>query len=393
MSDSDSDDFFLNQNVSEDEDLLETAENVETSVNSIQTLPSSKNDKKRSLEDDFTQRNKYEPPPRKLTKQQGLSLSSNNNEIGDASDLSSDNPANSESDDFADSFQQEGRPANALPSTTTQDDMFDFLKEVTSSANKYSETYADKSTTKRIYNINFVSTLEGSQNKRVNVKVKGNKTFESILPITIRTFIQSYKIPRSLRMFYTPADLVLFRAGIEVLPFSSCDSLRIPQPDVNDETSVDLIIVHSSDANNYKTEYKNIRESRLQSVLKEKCEEDLDQFDKLAADEKFDLFEKELENAPKLEKSPDDVIDLLGSDNEVSSSLQLILIDKTNKRTSISVWPSTTFSEIAMRYKTMSKLPENANVLIIFDNVELDSAATVSSEDLEEDDILEIRLA
>ncbi|CAH00000.1 Esc2p [Kluyveromyces lactis] len=392
MSDSDSDDFFFNQNITDEENEIEKEVDISIHASNLPSLETLKNDRKRPHKNGISLALESEEPAKKLTRQSGSSKSSDKNDISDDAESSYENSVISESDDSIHS-ELERFKEDQTPSINTQDEMFDFLKEVTSNAKNHADTHNNGKVTKRIYNINFISTLEGSQDKRVNVKVTGNKTFESILPITIRTFIQSYKIPRRLRIFYTPAELVLFRAGVEVLPFSNCDSLRIPKTVSEYETTVDLVIVHSADANNYKTEYKRIRESRLQSFLDESNIEEQDPLEQPARDEKFKLFEKELESAPKLAERTDDVIDLLDSDIESSNSIRLTLIDKANKRTSISVWPNTTFTEIANRYKTISSLSEDANVLLIFDNEELNPAATVLSEGLEEDDILEIKIS
>lgn len=391
MSDSDSDDFFYNQDLSEEEDELEIAD--DTNVVNTSTLKLSTPliaNKKRAYNDENLKNSSVKTQKTEAETENAIDKIDSQDDSDSIVLLSDESPS---SDSYV--SEQEILPAKSArekkPITiNTHDETFDFLNEITKDAKRFDALRKNDPRTRRIYNINFVSTLEGTQNKRVNVKVTGNKSFESILPITIKSFIKSYKVPRSLQMFYKPADLVLFRAGIEVLPFSNCDSLQIPSNSIREEAEVDLIIVHASEAQNYKNEYKRIRDSRLHSFDDEN--ESKDENPDSKNDDKFKLFEKELENAPKLEMSPDEVIEIAEMDSEEENIIRLVLIDKKNKRTSIPVHPSMTFSDIAEKYKQISKLSSDTVVKLTFENTDMEPSETVESQDLEEDDILEIKI-
>lgn len=391
MSDSDSDDFFYNQNLTDEENDVRAE--PETVVDTSNLHFESHLIAKRPFKDDWE--NPQEEGRRKIMK---VNVKSAQN-YHDSN--SSDEAVNSSDDDCIsvsskNSMDEIHAPtAMSVKEDTEEDQTLNFLTEVVGKAQKFTKERSPELAVKRIYNISFVSKLDGSKDKRVNVKVTGRKTFETILPLTMQTFVSSYKVNKSLASLYKPSDLVMYRNGVEVLPFSTCDSLRIPETPDQDVTPVELIILHSSMAMQYRSEFKKIRDSRLQSLEAESLISE-HEASAVASDDmeeiNFNKFEKELEHAPKLHTNLVDLVEVL-DDNEIDlNPIKVVLVDKTNKKTTISVKNSTTFNQIINDYKEILNIVPEQKVVLILDNSELDPFATIESEDIEDNDILEVRI-
>lgn len=386
MSESDSDDFFYNQNVSDeyDETMRREDDLIDTSTFKSKTFTI----KKRILRsaECYSEEEKKDSKKLKSISEGSIHLDSDSSELEEPIILNSDSSEDGESVIAVDSMVL--RSVEEKNAEDEEDQTLDFLSELVGKAEVFLKEHSPDNSPRRIYNINFISQIDGSRDRKVNVKVTGRKTFETILPIVMDTFVKTYRIKKSLQNFYIPADLTMFRNGVEVLPFSNCDSMRIPALKDLEQIQVEIIIVHKSMCNHYKEEYKKNRTSRLKSLEVGRPDFDEEVLQVLSPTSRFDDFEKELEDAPKLAGSD---ADLVFDQNEKSRKcIKIMLVDKNNSRVPISVTPDTVFTAVIEKYREIKSIPYSFQIKLFFDHSQINPLSTVSDEDVEEGDMIEV---
>ena len=259
---------------------------------------------------------------------------------------------------------------------------------------------------KRVYSIRFLSQLDGTINKTVQVKVLGKFQFVKILPPTLEGLIKSYSIPTVLQKFYKVDNVTLYWNNTKLLNFMTCNSLNIPQAFENEVTNVDIVIMSKE------KEIENENELRKKLLLEEKAAQmklDLEkerekegeknkpkeskntEYAKAIAE-----FEKELKDATELKDSQvhggenDGNMNIDGSDNEKSSIMKIALVGHDNKKIYVNVRNSTPFSKLAEYYRLQKQLPQAAKIQLMFDHDELNLEETVGDQDMEDEDMIEV---
>ncbi|CUS21806.1 LAQU0S04e01200g1_1 [Lachancea quebecensis] len=233
----------------------------------------------------------------------------------------------------------------------------------------------------RVYNIKFISDLEGSAGRRINVKVKGKQSFDQILPIALKTIIKEYNVPDALQPAYETDKVTLYREGVKILNFMNCNSLQIPL-EFNDEVcDVCLTIISKGQEQNFEALYEqNKRNSHdLIPSLTEPGTE--------TPDFTVEEYEKELRSVDYNKNG--NLQDQLRME-PADDTIRIALMSQNNKKITVTARPETTFAALAGYYQKLTSLPPQQHIELFFDNEKLDLNRKVSDADMEDDDIVEV---
>ncbi|CCF58538.1 hypothetical protein KAFR_0E03870 [Kazachstania africana CBS 2517] len=264
------------------------------------------------------------------------------------------------------------------------DENDDFFKELATVAQKKSVTGTESAAKrpKRIYNIRFISKLDGSINKSVKVKVLGKFPFSKILPAALKGLIDAYKIPSIMSEIYDVENVGLYWNNAKLLNFMTCDSLSIPLAFENEISNVDILIVSKEFGE--KLEKLDQMKTLQEEAKLERQEEikDVDEGDDFVLKE----FEAELRDV-----APSNANLSLDTDGEDSEPLmKLALMGQDNKKIYVNVRSSTQISKLVEYYKKQKNLARNVKVKLLFDHDELDLNETVGDQDMEDEDMIDV---
>lgn len=450
MSDSDSDDFFKASSSSEDEEELRknigdyiygATANAENEKGSNDKSDEYSNDSNSGDSETENNNNNKDVPV-------GVSLSSqssntnNDKRKTDTNDSNKENSRNSRTkraktranqkdpitnedlvsisdDDISLTASSQVMPKTQPDEYSESEDENDlFFKSITkaksvspeSKDNIQNDTTTEKNNTKapqpkRVYNIRFRSKLDGTINKSVIVKVLGKFTFEKILPSALQGLMKAYKIPAVMKKIYNIDNVTLYWDSAKVLNFMTCNSLNIKQSFENEVSSVDITIVS-------KAMEKEMEESlRTQAFDANELSKQSDKTDtntKLEDSSKqtkndaiFDEFEKELEaaNLPDMDSSSENItIDgpegtpTTNNSDEEGEIIKIVLADHDKMKFPVNVRGTTVLSKITEYYRKQKKLPQNAKIELLFDNDVLELAKNITDYEIEDEDLLDIRV-
>ena len=259
---------------------------------------------------------------------------------------------------------------------------------------------------KRVYNIRFRSKLDGTINKSVIVKVLGKFTFGKILPSALQGLMKAYKIPAVMKKIYQVDNVTLYWGSAKVLNFMTCNSLNIKQSFENEISSVDITIVSKEMEKEMETTLKDeafeITESLKLSHNNDKNSKFEDNANKTQNDSIFDEFEKELEeaNLPDTNSSSENIT-IEGTENNATADnsdeeteiMKIVLADHDKMKFPVNVRGTTILSKITEYYRKQKKLPQNAKIELLFDNDVLDLSKNIFDYEIEDEDMLDIRVA
>ncbi|AMD22834.1 HHR065Wp [Eremothecium sinecaudum] len=258
------------------------------------------------------------------------------------------------------------------------------VKQHSSSKN---EARGSQYTSNRVYNIGFISRLSGTSGKKIIVKTTGDKKFLTMLPIALSTFVKQYRVSRTAAQKYKMDDIKIYRDGVEVFKFMTCDSLNISESGSGSATDIEMYIVPNQDAEAFTVEWKKKYEERVKylSGFPVNLENNVNKDDN--DDFRVNEYEEDLANARSLDES-----EILDKSNTslVEPILQIALLGSDNKKIYVKVKPSTTFNNVGNHYRNAKGLPSSSKIVLSFDNEELDSSSTVADADIEDDDIIEV---
>lgn len=259
---------------------------------------------------------------------------------------------------------------------------------------------------KRVYNIRFRSKLDGTINKSVIVKVLGKFTFAKILPSALQGLMKAYKIPAVMKKIYQIDNVTLYWGSAKVLNFMTCNSLNIKQSFDNEISSVDITIVSKAMEKDMEAtlrdEVYEATESLKQSNNNYRSSKNEDDSTKTKNDAIFDEFEKELEeaNLPDIDTSSENItIDSPEKNTTVDDSaeeteiIKIVLADHDKMKFPVNVRGTTVLSKITEYYRKQKKLPQNAKIELLFDNDTLDLSKNIIDYEIEDEDLLDIRVA
>ncbi|CAI4058998.1 hypothetical protein SKDZ_04G5610 [Saccharomyces kudriavzevii ZP591] len=286
------------------------------------------------------------------------------------------------------------------------DENDDFFKELAKEAKKM--TTISKEPTpeqpKRVYNIKFLSKLEGTINKAVQVKVLGKYEFSRILPAALDGLVKSYKIPKVMISIYKVGNVTLYWNNAKLLNFMTCNSLNISQDFENEISDIDVTIVSK--------EYEKNFEATLESKLKEdeaallvkqrqEIERKLEKKRNEQEESEYREFEFELRNVKETQELEENEIiintkplqgnnSLKGNNGDTEKVIKLALMGQDNKKIHVNVRNSTPLFKVAEYYRIQKRLPQKARIRLLFDHDELNMSECVADQDMEDEDMIDV---
>lgn len=255
-----------------------------------------------------------------------------------------------------------------------------------------------KSSPKRIYNIRFLSKLEGTIDRSVRVKVLGKFTFAKIIPSALQGLKKAYKIPKVMKNIYDPANVMLYWNNAKLLDFMTCNSLNIKQEFENEISNVDILLVSSEKGKEMevlsKEEWMKHTAEASQKLEEEQKNENAD--DTANTDLVIEEFEKELQditatiNVENTSDNNNDALDV--SDENNDDIMKISLVGQDNKKLYVNVRTTTPLIKLVNYYRTQKKLPQKSVLNLSFDDEKLDLKHNVGDYDIEDEDMIEVVL-
>lgn len=235
---------------------------------------------------------------------------------------------------------------------------------------------------RRIYNVRFLSKLDGSIDKAVQIKVLGKYDFASMLPSVLNGFIREYKIPNVMKKIYSQENVTLYWKTAKLLNFMTCNSLKIPQAFENEISDIDITVIPKTQENEF--------EQTINSKLLEDEHSPSDTVETDMLDARVEEFEKDLKNVDDSTTNHEakEIIDL---ENEVDTNLMKIaLMGEDNKKMFVNVRTTTILRKIVEYYRIKKRLPMNININLIFDHEKLNLDESIGDQDMEDEDMIEV---
>lgn len=219
----------------------------------------------------------------------------------------------------------------------------------------------------KVYYVQFISHVDGTKGKSVQVKALGSHPFSKLVAAALSGLMRAHRLPSVMRPLYQPESVVSYWNRAKVLGFMTCDTLRVPQRYGSDYLEIQLVPV--KEEAQY-LEQEVFEEPERAPTPEEDAEEE---------------FERELRDAKEV-RAP--VVDL-----ESEEVLRVALQGQDNKKVYVNVKPTTTFARMIEYYRTQKQLPRSTQITLALDDEPLDPHATVKSQDIEDEDMLEVRLS
>lgn len=235
---------------------------------------------------------------------------------------------------------------------------------------------------RRIYNVRFLSKLDGSIDKAVQIKVLGKYDFASMLPSVLNGFIREYKIPNVMKKIYSQENVTLYWKTAKLLNFMTCNSLKIPQAFENEISDIDITVIPKKQENEF--------EQTINSKLLEDEHNPSDTVETGKLDARVEEFEKDLKNVDDSTTNHEatEIIDL---ENEVDTNLMKIaLMGEDNKKMFVNVRTTTILRKVAEYYRIKKRLPINIDINLIFDHEKLNLDESIGDQDMEDEDMIEV---
>lgn len=246
----------------------------------------------------------------------------------------------------------------------------------------------------KIFNLMFLSKLEGTVDRAIELKVLGKYDFASILESVLERVVEEFKIPYPVMHQYTVDNVTLYWNGGKLLKFMTCESLKISNIDTNEVTEIEVTMVSKGDEERFEEEERARllrveKEAMLKAKLPTTFEADTSD-DNGEADCSIEIIEmddssreSEIKEGSKL--APVDLEDI--DEPEV---IKLALVGQDNARLYVNVRRSTPFSKVIEYYKLHKPLPMEVKLSLYFDHEKLDLNETVGDQELEDEDMLEV---
>ncbi|SCU85268.1 LAFA_0D14774g1_1 [Lachancea sp. 'fantastica'] len=276
----------------------------------------------------------------------------------------------------------------ATSSAANQDEDEDeqFFKELAREAGRSAST-AEKSPSlplNRVFNIKFTSLLQGTVDKKVNAKVKGSHTFTQILPLALKLLLKEHNVSNELRHHYQSDNVSVYRGGVKILDFMTCNSLQVStDPDLDIiEVSLTLISKASEDEYRANLEKKNHSDAALMA-----SDEAIDDNDISYISGDDDPFNSQFSESSHIHILDDD-----SPTENSTSTIRIVLMGKNNEKTYVNVHQNTSMEVLNNHFRSVHHVPEKCSVKLYFDNEELASSQSVGELELEDEDIIEVRL-
>ncbi|QLG72054.1 hypothetical protein HG535_0C04080 [Zygotorulaspora mrakii] len=319
------------------------------------------------------------------------------------SDSDSDKSYRSENSQSPEPRPKRQKSSSTVASLLEPDENEEFFNEIAkeTTARSFETRKINSEQLKRIYNIRFLSKLDGTINKTVQVKVLGKYELSSILPTVLERLVKKFEIPDVMRNIYAAENVSLYWNNAKLLKFMTCNSLGVAQTVKDEISNIDILMVPKE----YESKFEE--DIRIQ-LLKEEAEAAKEALrrknnheistsnfkDQLTGD--IDEFERELKNSEDIKNShlfsnQDIEVECINLDSDDHDELiKVALVGDDNKKLYVNVRTSTYICKIVEYYKEHKDVPENAVIKLVFDHEELDQSQTVGQQDLEDEDMIEV---
>lgn len=238
----------------------------------------------------------------------------------------------------------------------------------------------------RLYNVKFLSRLDGSIGRVIEVTVLGDREFSSILESVLDGINKEFEGCKDQERRYSAENVTLYWNNAKLLKFMTCNSLLINRVSEREEAHIEITMVHREQEQEY--------EERLQSNLvglgngaKSVLYNETDLIAKGSKDQAMDKL-TESSNVSSINEPVS--VDPEKESNSVA--IKLALVGQDNKKLYVQVRPSTTFAKVADYYILQKSLPPTKQIKLMFDHEELDLNGTVAEQDMEDGDMLEVHL-
>lgn len=235
---------------------------------------------------------------------------------------------------------------------------------------------------RRIYNVRFLSKLDGTIDKAVQIKVLGKYDFSNMLPSVLNGFITEYKIPAAIKKIYSAENVTLYWKTAKLLNFMTCNSLKIPQAFENEISDIDITVIPKHQEEKF--------ESEINSKLLDDEQNAPDIGETGNVDARVEEFENELRDVDDSNANIEstEVVDL--EDEDTSELMKIALVGRDNRKLFVNVRNTTTLSKVAEYYRDKKQLPKNTDVKLIFDHEELRLNESIGDQDMEDEDMIEV---
>lgn len=421
-SDDDEDDFFISRTADEDDVYFQESVYIESKSPTRKLEPSTtghnatiklesehhrkagqtRTDTQSNSESETQQIGTPEPVEKKKVPKRLTGRRKQEAEEDDYSDAESDTSFKSRRSQSPTPRAKRVKSYSAVASFLEPDENEEFFNEIAKETNgrlQTKETILDQP--KRIYNVRFLSKLDGTINKTVQVKVLGRYELSLILPSILEKLFKQFELPPGMIEVYKPENVSLYWNNAKLLKFMSCNSLRVPQTFENEVSDISILMVSKEFEKNFE---ENIRLKLLQeeaavaaeSLSKKETYEISTQEDNDHSNHDIEQFEKELKNAKEINSmrpisNQGAEVEYINLDSEDDEELiKISLVGQDNKKLYVNVRKSTPISKLADYYREHKDLPNAANVKLLFDHDELDQRATVGEQDMEDEDMIEV---
>ncbi|KAL3235086.1 Protein ESC2 [Nakaseomyces bracarensis] len=240
------------------------------------------------------------------------------------------------------------------------------------------ETAESRSQDDRVYYVQFISRIDGTRGKSLQVKALGRHEFNKLVTAALSGFMKTYGLPSVMKPLYTAENTVLYWNKVKLLGFMTCNSLKIPQRYENEVCYLEVKVIP-------KDQEDEFIEAELQSLQGEPQDETKTKKTQDETKTQIEEFEKELRD----DIAPQDIINI----EDAPNVMRVALVGQDNKKIVVNVRPSTVFDKLIQYYRIQKQLPQRARITLVFDDEELNPHQTVASQQMEDEDMIEVRVA
>ncbi|EDO15451.1 hypothetical protein Kpol_1027p26 [Vanderwaltozyma polyspora DSM 70294] len=262
----------------------------------------------------------------------------------------------------------------------------------------------------RIYNITFTSKLDGSVDKKLQARVLGKQQFSEIMQPILDSYSKIYKVSRVKKRNYKTDLVTVYWDRAKLLPFMTCNSLKIPLEFQSEISHIELTIISKENEQQFEADIKaqlevdqkeNTNKTEVGSSKNFGIESQIDENKK-----KYEEYENELnesipisvpsqgtaEDPMHIDGDEENAVDIIGkaTTDLQQNIVKLALVGNDNKKIFVNARETTRFFKLAEYYILHRKLPKSTKVKLIFDDEQIDLDSMVKDQDVEDDDMIEV---
>ncbi|QLQ80737.1 hypothetical protein HG537_0E00900 [Torulaspora globosa] len=237
----------------------------------------------------------------------------------------------------------------------------------------------------RLYNVKFLSRLDGSLGKVIQVTVSGDREFSSILESVLDGIVRELNGCEDLEKHYSVENVTLYWNNAKLLKFMTCDSLLINR--ASEQEVVEITMVHREQEQEYEERLRS-RLVGLGNGIRSALYNEINLANNDVEDFKNQAMDKLINSSDT--SSLKEPVSLDPEEESNSAAIKLALVGKDNKKLYVQVRLSTPFTKVVDYYRLQKSLPSTTQIKLMFDHEELDLNGTVAQQDMEDGDMLEV---